>query len=408
MGDEFDADLVVVGFGSAGMTAAELGAQLGLKVAVVDRGRAGGDCLWTGCVPSKALIAAASVARHLRTAGSFGLPASSATIDTAAVWRQVRAVREQIAEGDDDPQRFLAMGVAFHWGEAQIVGPNQVAVTSDRGAVTLTGRVILVCTGGHPTVPAIPGLAAEPFLTNETLFELEQVPRRVVFIGGGPISIELAQAFVQLGIGATVLQSGARVLARDEPELVDQLVEIVTGEGVEVCCGVEVRRVEPGPVIVGIVDGVERRWETDAIVVAAGREVDVETLGLGAVGVEVDERGVVVDAQGRTAVSSIYAAGDVTGRQLFTHAAAHQAAVAVPRRVLSRARETCTGRAVGDVHRAGAGPRRAHRRRGPRSLRRPPSFASTDGRWSTTTGPSSSRSRGRSCSSSEPGGSVPG
>ncbi len=333
MRERFDADLVVVGLGSAGLTAAELGVQLGLRVAAVERGRPGGDCLWTGCVPSKALIAASSTARHMRNADVFGLPTSSAEIDLAAVWRSMRSVRERIATGDDDPQHLEAMGIVIHRGEARVVGPHSVEVTTEGGSAVVTGRVILICTGGRPVVPPIPGLLQEGYFTNETLFELEEVPKRILFIGGGPISIELAQAFQQLGIATTVLQAGDRVLQRDEPELVDELVAIVAAEGVEVCCGVEVVRVEPGPVVVGVVAGVgvgvERRWATDAVVVAVGRTVNVDSLGLREVGVEVGSRGVGVTAGGRTSVSSIYAAGDVIGRDLFTHAAANQAAVAV-------------------------------------------------------------------------------
>jgi pyruvate/2-oxoglutarate dehydrogenase complex dihydrolipoamide dehydrogenase (E3) component len=329
-GVPFDADLVVVGFGSAGMTAAELARQLGLSVIVVERSRAGGECLWTGCVPSKALIAAAAVAHQMRTAGSFGLPAADADIDIAAVWRRMREVREEIARGDDDPARFEALGVQVRRGEARVAGPHEVSVTDAGGGVTtVTARFVLLCSGGHPVVPAIPGLADVGYETNETVFDLEHPPRRVLFIGGGPIAVELAQAFRRLGITSTVLQRGDRVLSRDEPELVDQLATTLREEGVELCCGVEVVRVEPGPVVVGSIGGVERRWGTDAIVVAAGRQVDVDGLGLDEVGIEADRRGVVVDDRGRTSVSSIYAAGDVVGRQLFTHAAAHQAAVAV-------------------------------------------------------------------------------
>jgi pyruvate/2-oxoglutarate dehydrogenase complex dihydrolipoamide dehydrogenase (E3) component len=330
MGDRFDVDLVVVGFGSAGMTAAELASRLGLSVTVIERSRAGGDCLWTGCVPSKALIAAAKVAHQMRSAGSFGLAAADAPIDTGAVWRRMREVREEIARGDDDPVRFEALGVRVRWGVARVVGPHEVAITADDGDVTtLTARIVLLCTGGRPIVPAIPGLAEHGYFTSESLFELEHVPGHVVFIGGGPISVELAQALCRLGIATTVLQRHVRLLPRDEPELVDMLTETLQADGVEVCCGVQVARIEPGPIVVGSVDGVERRWQTRAIVIAAGREVDISALGLEELGIEADRRGVVVDDRGRTSVRSIYAAGDVVGRQLFTHAAAHQAAVAI-------------------------------------------------------------------------------
>ena len=175
MAGRFDTDLLVVGFGSAGMTAAELAADLGLRVTVVERARPGGDCLWTGCVPSKALIAAASVARQMRAAPSFGLPAPTIEVDLPAVWRKMREVRDEIARGDDDPARFEALGVRVRRGEARLVGPHAVAVTDDRGAMpTVTARIILLCTGGRPVVPAVAGLREVGYLTNETLFELER------------------------------------------------------------------------------------------------------------------------------------------------------------------------------------------------------------------------------------------
>ena len=323
-------DLLIVGLGSAGMTAAEVAAGLGLSVAVVERGRAGGDCLWTGCVPSKALVAAAAAAHQARTAGAFGLPSASTDADLGAVWRRMRAVRDDIAEGDDDPARFEALGVRVWRGDATVTGPEEVTITDEHGGVSaVEARVILLCTGGRPVTPAIDGLADVGFLTTETVFELEEVPRRVVFIGGGPVSVELAQAFQRLGIVSTVLHSGDRLLARDEPELVDELVSTLAAEGVELCCNVDVVRVEPGPVVVGRVAGIERRWQADTVVVAVGRQPNVDGLGLDAVGVATGEQGVVVDSHGRTTVPSIYAAGDVSGGEMFTHAAAHQAAVAV-------------------------------------------------------------------------------
>ncbi len=325
------ADLVIVGFGSGGMTAAEFAAKLGKRVVIVERDRVGGDCLWTGCVPSKALIASARVAYQLRHADSFGLPPSDAPIDLAAVWRRVRAVRDEIASGDDDPERFRRLGIDVALGEARLTGAHEVTITSaDGSARVVEAPTILLCTGSRPTVPDVPGLDAAGYLTSESIFELDVVPGRLVFIGGGPIAIELAQACRRLGIEVTVLQRAATILPRDEPELVSLLRRRLDSEGVVVNTGVEVIRVEPGPVgaasiVIGTVGGREERWPTDAIVVAAGRTPNVEALGLEAVGVATDDHGVVVDDRMRSSVPSIYAAGDVAGRQLFTHAAAYQA-----------------------------------------------------------------------------------
>jgi pyruvate/2-oxoglutarate dehydrogenase complex dihydrolipoamide dehydrogenase (E3) component len=320
-------DLVIVGCGSGGMTAAEFAAKVGKRVVVVERDRVGGDCLWTGCVPSKALIASARVAHHLRHADRMGLPPSPAPIDLGNVWRRVRAVREEIATGDDDPARFRALGVDVLFGDARVTSPTEVTVTAPDGTTTrvIDAPTILLCTGSRPTVPAIPGLAEAGFVTSETIFELDDVPARLVFIGGGPIAIELAQACRRLGIEVTVLQRAPTILTRDEPELVDLLCRQLEAEGVAIHTSVEVTGVEPGPVVVGVIDGGEQRWPTDGIVVAAGRTPNLATLGLDAVRVETDRDGVVVDERMRSTVPSIYAAGDVAGRQLFTHAAAYQA-----------------------------------------------------------------------------------
>ncbi len=320
------ADLVVVGVGSGGMTAAEFAAKLGKRVVVVERNRVGGDCLWTGCVPSKALIASARVAHQLRHADRFGLPPSVAPIDLAAVWRRVRAVRDEIAGGDDDPERFRRLGVDVVLGEARLTGAHEVTITgADDSMRVVEATTILLCTGSRPAVPDVPGLDEAGYLTSESIFELDEVPGRLVFIGGGPIAIELAQACRRLGIEVTVLQRGATILPRDEPELVGMLARQLDAEGVVVHTGVEVVGVEPGPVVVGMAGGAEQRWPTDAIVVAAGRTPNVEALGLADVGVATDDHGVVVDERMRSSVPSIYAAGDVAGRQLFTHAAAYQA-----------------------------------------------------------------------------------
>ena len=330
MTGRFDADLIIIGMGSAGMTAAEIAIGLGLRTVAVERARVGGDCLWTGCVPSKALIAAAGAARAMRTAGTFGLTPTDPDVDLTSVWRRVRAVREEIAAGDDDPARFVAMGLDLRQGSASLSGPNSVRIEdADGRATTVTARRILLCTGGSPTVPPIPGLREVGYVTNESFFEMQDVPRRLLFLGGGPIALELAQACAQLGVTCTILQRGDRVLPRDEPELTDQLLGVLRDEGVEVCTGVDVVRIEPGPTVIGVVEGVERRWPTDRVVLSAGRTVDTSSLGLDEAGVADDGDGVVVDERGRTSVPTIYAAGDVTGRDLFTHAAAHEAAVAV-------------------------------------------------------------------------------
>ncbi len=321
-------DLVIIGMGSGGIVAAEFAAALGLRVAAVERDRIGGDCLWTGCVPSKALLAAAKVAQHMRTADRFGIAAVEPEIDLSRVWGRIRAVQEEIATTDDSPERFEALGVELVHGEARLVGPNTVAV----GDRLLETRFVLLCTGSKPAVPDLPGLREAGFLTSESIFELEDPPRSVVVIGGGPIAVELAQGLNRLGVSVTLLQRGDRLLPRDEPELTAIVAAWLREEDVDVHLGIDTLSVETAAghkAVLGAANGEKERWEAEELLVATGRTPLVEGLGLEEVGVDVGPRGIVVDERLRTSVKSVYAAGDVAGRWLFTHSAGREAAAAL-------------------------------------------------------------------------------
>jgi pyruvate/2-oxoglutarate dehydrogenase complex dihydrolipoamide dehydrogenase (E3) component len=328
-------DLVIIGMGSGGMVGAEFAATIGLRVAVVERGRVGGDCLWTGCVPSKALLASAKAAHIMRVADSYGLPSLAPDIDTSLVWKRIRAIQQEIASADDNPERFEAEGVEIVRGAARIVGPNTVRVLGEGSSGedrALETRFILVCTGSRPVVPPIEGLQDAGFLTSETLWDLDRAPESMVMIGAGPIATEMSQAFARLGIGTTVLQKGPRILPRDEPDLVDILVEKLRSEGVDLHFNVETERVTVSgkrKIVFGSENGAPSRWEGEELLVATGRRPNVEGLGLEEVGVKVGRTGVEVDERMRTAVPSIYAAGDVAGRFLFTHSAGYEAVRAV-------------------------------------------------------------------------------
>ena len=322
-------DLVIIGMGSGGMVASEFAASLGLKVATVERGRVGGDCLWTGCVPSKALLASAKVAHHLRTADRWGLPAlDTLEIDTSLVWKRIRDTQAQIAGTDDNPERYRALGVEVIRGSARLVDPHTVDVEGR----TIRTRFVLICTGSRPAKPPVEGLEDAGYLSSENIFELEQAPRSVVAIGGGPIAIEMAQGLRRLGLGVTVLQRGPGILTKDEPDLVTMLTQCLRDEGVDLQLGVSVERVtvEDGKKVVHArQDGQEVRFEGEDLLVGVGRKPNVEGLGLDAVGVTVGRRGIEVDERMRTSVASIYAGGDVAGRFLFTHSAGHETVRAV-------------------------------------------------------------------------------
>ena len=330
MADDFD--LVIVGMGSGGMVAAEFAATLGLRVAVAERGRVGGDCLWTGCVPSKALIASGKVAHHLRHADRWGIEPVVPTVDRSKVWDRIRSVQQQVAATDDNPDRYRAMGLEIVAGHARVIGPTTVVVKTDAGDRTLSTRYVLLCTGSRPAVPPVEGLAEAGFVTSETLFELTDPPASFVNIGGGPIAVETVQAFTRLGIPTTLLQKGPRILPRDEPALVEQLVGHLKEEGVDLAFNVETERVTrhgDKKVVHGTEHGEARTWEADEILVAVGRRPNVENLGLEELGVKTEPKGVVVDNRGRTSIDTIYACGDIAGRFLFTHSAAYEGVRAV-------------------------------------------------------------------------------
>jgi pyruvate/2-oxoglutarate dehydrogenase complex dihydrolipoamide dehydrogenase (E3) component len=321
-------DLVIVGMGSGGMVAAEFAASLDRRVAVAERGRVGGDCLWTGCVPSKALLASAKTAHRMRTADELGIEPVEPAIDRARVWKRIRSVQHDIAGSDDDPARFEAMGIDIVAGSARLIRPDQVRV----GDRVLDTRFVLLCCGSRPTVPPIPGLEEARFVTSESLFELDDPPASAVFIGGGPIAVEMAQGFDRLGIPVTLLQKGPRILPRDEPALVDRLVDVLRVEGVDLRFDVATERVtvEDGKKVVhGTEGGRPATWAADELLVAVGRTPNLEGLGLDDLGITTGPKGVVVDDRGRSRVPTVYAAGDVAGRHLFTHAAAYEGVRAV-------------------------------------------------------------------------------
>jgi len=319
-------DLIIVGMGSAGMVAAEFAPRLGIKVAAVEGGRVGGDCLWTGCVPSKALLASAKAAHTMRHADAYGIAAVEPVVDTARVWARIHAIQHELASTDDDPDRFREQGVDVLLGAARLTSPTTVRVGDEEHEA----RYVLLATGSRPYVPPIEGLAAAGYLTSERIFELDRAPESLVMIGAGPISIELSQALTRLGVRVTVLQKGPRALEREEPALAERLVRKLRAEGVDLHVGVEIDRVsvsEDGAS--KAVHAGERSWTAAEIFVGAGRRPNVEGLGLDEVGVKVGRRGVEVDDKLRTSVKTIYAAGDVAGRLLFTHSAGYEAARAV-------------------------------------------------------------------------------
>ncbi len=317
-------DLIVIGAGSGGLTAARLAVGLGARVALVERDRIGGDCTWTGCIPSKALIRAAKVAHESRRAVELGLPAPADPDGRA----DMSKVRDQVSRSIasvyelETPERLADEGVDVFLGGARFESPTRIRV----GDASLVGRRFLIVTGALPKIPGIPGLEDVPYVTSLEIFESTELPERLLVIGSGPQGCEISQAYARLG--ARVTMFGARPLPREDPDASAVLAKVFDREGItRVPVRVDGARME-GDEIVLSANSLEVRG--DAVFIAAGRRAAIDGLGLEAAGVTCSEDGVVVDRRLRTSVRRIFAAGDcVAGNDQFTHLAGWQAARAV-------------------------------------------------------------------------------
>ncbi len=323
-------DMVVIGGGAAGLTAAGMSAVLGAKTALVEAKKLGGDCTWYGCVPSKSLLKAAKVAHEMRTAGRFGLTPSDGGHEFARVMERVRSIRQHVYEDADAPPNFEKLGVEVIEGQARFLDRHTVEIQANGGAHEVTSRYFVVATGSSPRIPNFDGTGGIQVLNNETIFELEELPKRLLVLGAGPIGVEMAQAFRRLGAQVTVLDRSERVLGRDDGELAPMLVEELRKEGVEFRLGTELIRFDNGAAITKTGE----RIEADAVLAAIGRKPNVDSLNLTAAGIKTNEKGIVIDARCRSSSKHIYACGDVAGRYLFTHMAEHMAKVAVTNAIL--------------------------------------------------------------------------
>jgi len=317
-------DLIAVGGGTAGLVTAAGGAGLGARVALVERDRLGGECLWNGCVPSKALIAASRAAHSARTASRFGIHPSDVRVAFDEVLDHVRRAQARIAP-NDSPERFRGLGVHVVEGSARFIDAHTIQVGEER----LTARHVVIATGTRPAVPPIPGLTDVPYHTNETIFSIETLPRTLLVVGGGPIGIELAQAFARLGSTVYVIETSPDFFPREDRELAVMLQQQLEGEGVRLMLNTtasSVRRDGEDMVLAVTRDGLPHDLRGDALLVAVGRTPNVEGLGLDEIGVRTDKGGVITDGALRTGVTGVYAAGDiVSGGLKFTHVADHMA-----------------------------------------------------------------------------------
>ncbi len=327
-------NVVVIGAGTAGLVTAAGTAGLGGRVALVERHRMGGDCLNYGCVPSKALIKSSRVLALMRHAGLYALTPVDVAVDYGRVARRVKALRARI-EPHDSAARFEGLGVDVFPGQATLESPHAVRV----GDLLLRARHIVLATGGRAAVPDVPGLSEAGYLTNETIFEREEPPGRLLVMGGGPIGCELAQAMARLGARVTLADRGGQLLHREDREVADLLKARLERDGVRVLLRARVESVAPGrggPHRVRVRQEGEAgrpaapvEFEADTILVAAGRRPNIENLGLEKAGVAHTAGGVTVDQYLRTTRPNIYAAGDLCGPHQFTHFAEYQARLIV-------------------------------------------------------------------------------
>jgi len=320
----YDYDVTVIGGGSGGLTAARLAAALGARTALIDKDRLGGDCLHYGCVPSKALIHVARVVSLAKSSMDLGLLPADLKVDMGRVSAHIQQVIERVAEGE----KVYVEDVSVRFGHASFRSNQEL----DLDGAALLSKSFIIATGSRPQIPQIPGLKEVGYLTNEDVFDLQRLPPSLAIVGGGPIGVEMAQAFARLGSQVTLIQGPERLLPKEEPEVSEAIAKALTSDGV---------RVEVGARMEGVSNTSEKKVvqakrgdktltvEADEILIALGRSPNVEGLNLKAAGVVYEKKGVKTDEYLQTTASNIYAIGDVIGGYLFTHVAAYHAGIAV-------------------------------------------------------------------------------
>lgn len=326
----YDFDIGILGGGAAGLTVASGAAQLGAKTLLIEKDqRLGGDCLHFGCVPSKTLIMTARVRHLMKRAGDFGLsPVEVRPVDFRNVAERIRSVIDTIQKHDSE-ERFCGLGVKVSFGDAEF---------ADEHAVRLNGKIYsarnwVIATGSSPAIPPVNGLDATPFITNREIFSLDTLPKSMIILGGGPVAIEMAQAFCRLGTAVSVIQRGEQILNREDRDMADLVMDVLRSEGVAFYLDASVLSTRDTgierEVVIGTGEDRTVTLKAETILVATGREANVNGLGLEKAGLEFSRKGIKVDNRMRTTRKHIYAAGDVTGAYQFTHAAGYEGGIIV-------------------------------------------------------------------------------
>lgn len=312
--------IVVIGGGAAGIVTAMGAASMGLKVALVEKSRIGGECSWTGCVPSKALLAAAKEVHRISQASKWGIKLD-ATPDLQGILAKVRELTQRAADRSQTVKALETAGVDIFLGSPRFISTHEIDVDGKR----LYGEDVVIATGSSPVVPEGIGLEEVPYVTNRTIFNLEKIPGALGVIGGGPIGTEMAQAFSRLGSAVTMFHPGAHILPKDDPELAKLLADILLQEGIQIYFNHKVNKVEKigEQMLVTATDSTGKVMTAivDSLLVAAGRQANVEGLGLEALGIEYTAKGIKVDEHLRTTIPHVWASGDCTGLYQFSHIA---------------------------------------------------------------------------------------
>ncbi len=324
----FDNNIVVIGAGSGGLVTSYLAAAVKAKVTLIEKHNMGGDCLNTGCVPSKALIRSAKLLAEMRNASELGIAKVTVEVDFAEVMNRVQAVIKAI-EPHDSVKRYADLGVEVVKGEARLVSPWAVQITTDGNQRIITTRSIVIAAGARPVVPAIPGIETIDFLTSDTVWELRELPKRLLVLGGGPIGCELAQCFARLGSQVIQIERLPRLLSREDTDVSELVMAKFRQEGIEVLVDHSVKQFSSAngeQILLATHQGSEVRIPFDKVLLALGRVANTQGYGLEALGVELAPNGTVAinDFQ-QTNYPNIFACGDVAGPFQFTHIAAHQA-----------------------------------------------------------------------------------
>ena len=317
-------DVVVIGGGTAGLVTASGCARLGRKVALIEREKLGGDCLWTGCVPTKALVATARLVNHMRHADAYGLEPQTVRITPKSVMDSMRAQRHAI-EHHDDPEKFRALGIEVIFGNARLASRSEIDVNRRR----LAAKDIVIATGTRTAVPPIEGLAENGFLDHASFLAQDAFPGSLLILGGGAIGIEFAQIFRRFGSEVTVVEMADEIINKEDADVIARIRRILREEGVEIRSGWASKsvRLDGGRKVVRIENKIGETTElrVDELFVASGRRANTEEMGLDAAGVKTERGFIVVDKYLQTSVPRIWACGDVHGGMQFTHVAAYEA-----------------------------------------------------------------------------------